>query len=267
MGLTILDAGSRSDYTDVLPEHEIYKKVYDNFYKIVGVQCPDFNGFNFQFSLNIHHALEVCYLIDQYEVDCFVETGTNMGNTTAFISAMFPDIQIFTCETNSEYFKIASERLSPYSNVELFHECSSKFLKKDFLNNYKLPFYFLDAHGEGYWPLKDEIKLIRNGIVCIDDFNINHDGYSWDDWGNVSCDIDLLNDLIENGTQIYTNNPDADYPYPDMLPEFIWHARDPYIPLSDVRLKTLRHSGRSYYTIGVNEGYLAANGIFKKYNS
>lgn len=246
------------------PEHEIYPKVYDVFYKMVGAQSEKAEEFNFQFSLNIHHALEVCYLMDQYNVDCFVETGTNLGNTTAFVASVFPELPIFTCENNAEYFEIAEAHLSAYPNVEASKECSSNFLKKDFLNKFKFPFYFLDAHWQGYWPLKDEIKLIKKGVVCVDDFNINHDGHAWDEWNNVSCDIDLLNELVDGGIQIYTNNPEADYIYPDMLPEFMWCSWNPNSPVENITYEVLRHAGRGYYVLGRSDDHLESNDYFKK---
>ena len=48
------------------------------------------------FGFDIHFALEVDYLINAYECDAFIETGTNAGDTTDYLSKMYPNISIFS---------------------------------------------------------------------------------------------------------------------------------------------------------------------------
>lgn len=213
--------------------------LYLNFYitRKMSLRCSDGGG---PFGFDIHKALEVCYLIDKHNCDMIVETGTHTGDTTELLAKQYPNKEILTCETNREYFDIAKDRLKKYDNVNVVWESSEKVLKKI---NASKPFYYLDAHWEHYWPLIDELKTIRTGVVCIDDFDIKTPGYSSDTWNNVMCDKKLILDNID--VKLYINNPKALYPYPNLQKD--------------------RISGRCYFTKGIKENYFNDINWFKKH--
>lgn len=214
-------------------------KLFENFYmtRRMALDCSDGGG---PFGFDIHKALDVCYLIDQYNCDEIIETGTNTGDTTEFLAKQYPNKKIISCEVNKKYMDIAVKRLSKYKNVTLHLESSEKVLKKI---NSKIPFYYLDAHWEDYWPLVDELKAIKTGIVCIDDFDIGTPGFSSDEYKGVRNNKQLVLDNID--VELYTNNPDALYPYP--------------------RLQRERISGRGYFKIGIKEDHFISNNWFKRH--
>jgi hypothetical protein len=192
------------------------------------------------FGFDIHFALEIDYLIKSYNVDCFFETGTNSGDTTEYLCKTYPHLNIVSCETNLDYFKFAKKRLQNYKNVYLFNESSEAVIAK--LNQkFQMTLYYLDAHWNDYWPLKDEIKNIDKGLICVSDFynpyqeltNLDVE-YGYDTYQNISCDVNLLNGVIQDKTKIYTNNVlDLDvYEYPC--------------------LQRQRRTGRAYFNKNIN---------------
>ena len=238
-------------------------EVYFNFYKIPrltriknttyqklgGIQeygewgpLPDGGG---PFGADIHHALEVCYLIDTYQCDAVLETGTNTGDTTEFLAKIFPNLKILTCDIEQDYLNIARDRLRGYKNVEVYLESSEKFLEKN-LKNFNFPFIFLDAHWEDYWPLKDELALIKKGVVCVDDYDINVGDFNFDKYNDVIINEKLIKD-VKPDVSIFTNNPQGNYAFPSM---------------QDV--PNQRRAGRGYFQLGKDDGLFLKNNIFKR---
>lgn len=195
------------------------------------------------FCYDIHYALEIDYIISKYSCDAIIETGTNAGDTTEYLAKQYPNLTIITCEIEEDYFLIAKDRLKIYPNVHIFNESSEKIVKK-FKNEFKLPFYFLDAHGFDYWPLIDEIKNIKKGIVSVDDFDIGVDIFGYDQFEGKKCGVDIIPDECLS-TPIYGNNPNPlIYSYP--LPP------------------TIQLAGRGFFGIGVKEDLIKYNKMFKK---
>ena len=77
------------------------EKIFFNFYNTprLSLNMSDGGG---PFSLDIHNALEVCYLIDFYKCDVILETGTNTGDTTEFLAKTFSHLPIETCEIEKD---------------------------------------------------------------------------------------------------------------------------------------------------------------------
>ena len=200
--------------------------VYENFYKVPRLSKGMSDGGG-PFGFDIHFALEIDYIIRKYNVKTFVETGTNAGDTSYYMAKTYPDIKIITSEIDPYLFTFASDRLKEFDNVEVFLQSSEKTVKQisDSIEN---PLYYLDAHWNEYWPLVDEIKNIKNGVVCVADANINDSFYHFDDYEGVVCDINLIEEK-EISTPIYYNNSRElnHYEYPC--------------------LQNIRRSGRMYF--------------------
>jgi hypothetical protein len=212
-------------------------------------------GFNLSdqggpFGLDIHFALEVDYCITEYDCDCIFETGTNAGDTTEFLAKQYPSKQIFSCEIDETYFKLAKERLSKYDNVTLFNESSEKSIEnftKEYGAKFNLPFFYLDAHWNDYWPIADELKNIDKGVICIGDFylkraTLNEYGRAPVSYGNeysvddvIVLDSKVVLEAITPSTEIYVNNVENgdNYEFPC--------------------LQSLRRSGRSYFCKNIEE--------------
>lgn len=115
-------------------------------------------------------------ILNTLPVTSIVETGTYKGTTAEFFARNFSG-PIFTCEVVGLYFRESLRRLRKYPNLKLIKKSSPDmlgFLREQ--NSYgKLPFFYLDAHWYDYWPILDEMRIIKSlpgAIVMIDDFEV-----------------------------------------------------------------------------------------------
>lgn len=220
----------------------ILQKIYNNFYTTprLSVGMSDGGG---PFGFDIHFAIEVDYLVNMYKCDAIFETGTNIGDTTEYLSKMYPEKTIITSEIEKNIFAAAKIRLSNTKNIMLNNESSEIVLQK-YKDNFSLPFYYLDAHWYDYWPLKDELNCIDRGIVCVSDFALgkNKDGiyYAGDSYDGVVLNHQFL---LEAGItdRIYVNNHNSLHNYP--------------LPC----LQTIRRNGRAYFCKNVDNIFLKSN--------
>jgi hypothetical protein len=164
---------------------------------------------------------------DSFLISAFVETGTYRGDSSAIMARNFPNLPIYTCEINPEFFEIAKRRLGDFPNVDVSPESSEKFLAKlTEKETGKTPLFFLDAHWYDYWPLRDELKIINSkfdrAILLIDDLQVPgrddikfaEDGSRKKDYkkpeyydGSQVCNIDLVKNELKGSTLdiIYPN--------------------------------------------------------------
>jgi hypothetical protein len=225
--------------------NKIIQKIYNNFYTTprFSVGMTDYGG---PFGFDIHFAIEVDYLINMYKCDAIFETGTNIGDTTEFLSKMYPEKTIITSEINKDIFDAAKVRLANKNNIILNNESSEIILEK-YKNNFNMPFYYLDAHWYEYWPLKDELNCINRGIICVSDFVLgeNKDGiyYAGDSYDGVDLDHKFL---LEAGIadRIYVNNHNGLHNYP--------------LPC----LQQIRRTGRAYFCKDVDDTFFKTNPNF-----
>lgn len=131
----------------------------------------------------------------------FIETGSNVGSTIAFVAKSTSKVFSYSCEPDKvayDYAKMNTENLK----VEMFNETSQLFLqriKNQFSNLFSDEVTFwLDAHGYGYeWPLKEEIKFITNhfkkAYIFIDDFKVpNFDCFGYDSYEDQECSYEFI---------------------------------------------------------------------------
>ena len=117
-------------------------------------------------------------IISLLPISSFIETGTYLGESTAYVSRRWRNLTIFTCEINDEFFSRARQRLKTFKNTKLSQTSSPEYIKQLVSSNCigSLPLFFLDAHWYDYWPLQDEVKLISlscpTAVVIIDDFEV-----------------------------------------------------------------------------------------------
>lgn len=222
--------------------NEIIQKIYNNFYTTprFSVGMVDCGG---PFGFDIHFAIEVDYVVNMYKCDAIFETGTNVGDTTEYLSKMYPEKTIITSEIKKDIFDAAKIRLADRSNIVLNNESSEIVLEK-YKNNFTMPFYYLDAHWYDYWPLRDELNCINRGIVCVPDFSLgkNKDGiyYSGDTYDGVVLNHEfLLNAGITD--KIYVNNHNGLHNYP--------------LPC----LQQIRRTGRAYFCKNVDDTFFKTN--------
>lgn len=163
------------------------------------------------------YLLELVDLIIQ-RCDYFVETGTGVGTTIAYVARTYPHIQCFSCEPDKEAFKHALRNTSSYQNVTLRNEPSQEFLKR-FQSLQKIyhsdVLFWLDAHSHGFrWPLKEELEFItthfERSFILIDDFKVpGLDCFGFDVYQDQICSFDYIQ-----------NSPNPDLSYRLYYPQY-----------------------------------------------
>ena len=97
---------------------------------------------------------------------------------------------VFSCELARSYYLRSAVRLASYPNVRLFNKDSRSFLRDLFAerHDWRMPFFYLDAHWNDDLPLPEEIILIsqhhRDFVVFVDDFRHPDPGYGYDRYPN-----------------------------------------------------------------------------------
>jgi len=131
-------------------------------------------------------------LIELFEPDVIVETGTFLGDTTRWFAEY--GVPVVTVELEPVFFRLAKRRLRRAPNVELVSGYSVDALEMLARRaNVSKPLAYLDAHwGEGQPeaedarnPLAEEVGAVldywRDAVIVIDDFLVPGDpGYGYD---------------------------------------------------------------------------------------
>ena len=120
-----------------------------------------------------------------------VETGTNLGTTTAYVSRE-SQLPIYTVESVPRYYYCSWFRLRHFSNIHLFLGDSRAFLERlshDDLFPKERVLFYLDSHWQEDLPLREEVAVIAKSwsesVIIVDDFQVPDDkGYAFDDYGD-----------------------------------------------------------------------------------
>jgi len=139
-------------------------------------------------------------------VEVFIETGSNVGSTLAYVARSYPHVKCFSCEPNPKTFPCAQQNTNDLPNVYLFNEKSQQFLER-IQREYphlleKSILFWLDAHGYGFeWPLRDEIYFItryfRKVFILIDDFKVpGLDCFGYDTYQGQECSFEYIKDAL-----------------------------------------------------------------------
>lgn len=158
----------------------------------------------------------VCDIILREGCSDFIETGTFMGGTSLGIQQFFPELNVWTVESDEQLFKNALARFSK-TKIKAFLGDSVTVLRDQIIKNLKpRPFFYLDSHVSAYnvsmnqnlkeyYPLKEEIleiskiKSLRPIIAIHDFYNPVYHNYGFDkdhgvplDWNYIKNEIALV---------------------------------------------------------------------------
>lgn len=130
-------------------------------------------------------------MVNVFPFTCIVETGTFLGETTAFL-ARESKLPVLTVESGSYALELARLRMRPYPSVRLFCGDSREFLRNLpslMPADSTRPCFYLDAHWDADLPLLEEVGIILadypRAVILIDDFEVPGDpGYGFDDCGD-----------------------------------------------------------------------------------
>jgi predicted O-methyltransferase YrrM len=142
-------------------------------------------------------------LTQRIRFDCVIETGTWVGNTTAFM-AQTARLPVFTTEIDRRFHFLARSRLAGVGRVTFELGDSRAFLRGLAASGAAgaTPFVYLDAHWYEDLPLAEEIDIIaahwRQFVIMIDDFQVPGDeGYSYDRYGEVALTVEYIRPSLE----------------------------------------------------------------------
>jgi hypothetical protein len=114
---------------------------------------------------------EITELVKKFKINRIVETGTYLGWSTKILSDMVNNVD--TIEVNKIYYNRSKLNLSDKKNINTHYGNSPEILNK-IINKRENILFFLDAHWDKYWPLKDELNVISEKkikpVICIHDF-------------------------------------------------------------------------------------------------
>jgi len=139
--------------------------------------------------------------------DIFIETGSNVASTLAYVARTSPNLPCYSCEPDVEAYRRAIDNSKDLPNVHIFNELSQDFISRiktkhsDFFA--KRALFWLDAHSYGFrWPLKDEISFITryfpSAYILIDDFQVpGLDMFGYDRYQDQICSYEGIKDAIK----------------------------------------------------------------------
>lgn len=139
--------------------------------------------------------------------DALVETGAYFGTTTEMFAELWRPV--FSCELHPTNYMRSLVRLYRYTNVELYNLDSREFLSRMARehHDWKMPFFYLDAHWGADLPLPGEVTLIaenfRDFVIFVDDFKNSDSGYGFDNYGDgVELSLEFLIPRLSPGHRL-----------------------------------------------------------------
>jgi len=162
--------------------------------------------------------------IENYNISSFVETGTGLGDTVAYVLSNSKNlIDVLSVEIYKDIANKASERFQNYTNCKIINNNSYDGLLEILPSLKERVLFFLDAHFPGAdfgytsygddieinlkLPLQRELELICSNrdtsrdVFLIDDLRIYEEGnYELGNWpkenGAVHTGIDFIYDYL-----------------------------------------------------------------------
>jgi hypothetical protein len=157
----------------------------------------------------LNQAINIKNVLDFYEIENFVETGTGIGEVVSDISSIKSDLNVHTIEIEPKLYDRNKINLSYLKNVNFHLGESAQVLPNiiDKLNGVTL--FWFDAHFPGAdfglssygdekdinkrLPLKNELEIAKSGkditndVIVIDDLRIYEDGpFEFGNWSERS---------------------------------------------------------------------------------
>jgi hypothetical protein len=153
-------------------------------------------------------------LSKKFNLTTFFETGTYHGKTAKIVSNYFD--KVVTIENNQNFYQTALDTLKDTPNCTLHLGSSPEMMEKHIEKNDNSIFFFLDAHWEDYFPLLDELKIIKDKnlkpVIAIHDFYVPDENgnakFGFDSYHNQPLDFPYIKNAIED---LYDNSYEVRY--------------------------------------------------------
>lgn len=143
-------------------------------------------------------------LSKKHKAKTFFETGTYHGHTSKIVSEYFTEVT--TVENNPDHHTLAMETLRDVPNCTLHLGSSPDVMNQQLQQQQKGVVFFLDAHWNDYWPVLDELRIIKEKnitpVIIIHDFYVpNVDGsamFGFDSYNGQPLNFDYIKTSIES---------------------------------------------------------------------
>ncbi|HEY0934830.1 MAG TPA: hypothetical protein VGD91_13935 [Trebonia sp.] len=167
------------------------------------------------FGFDIAVALMVDELIRRLGCDAVAETGCFAGDTTYYLARRYPDLPVYSCDTDGSCAAFTAARLAGCPNAAVTYEDSLAMLGR-VASRHARPLAFLDAHWGAQWPLVAELDIVTAaaGVAVVHDFDIGHDRFSYDSYDGVACGPAILTGLAAPPSRYYALDPSVPLPVP-----------------------------------------------------
>jgi predicted O-methyltransferase YrrM len=171
---------------------------------------PPWPGFGEPFNGQQLRLKTVRALIDEFEPDAFVETGTFLGFTTRFFSGN--GLPVHTVEVKPSFYLAAKVALGWQKDVNLIRNSSPDALAELVrARTFARPLAYLDAHWWNDLPLQSEVDQLLDAcaeaVIVVDDCVVPGDeGYGYDHFLGTPLSVELL-DLPDDALVAYPAGP------------------------------------------------------------
>ncbi len=149
------------------------------------------------------------FLKKKYHIDTAIETGTFKGSTTTLFARLFDHVH--TIEISAPAYQTAKETLKPYENIHCHLGSSEKVLSEILPSVKGKPvLFYLDAHWEEHWPLRQELEEISkthrdNCIIVVDDIKVpGKKRIPYDKYGENECSHEYIKTELDKVFSEYT---------------------------------------------------------------
>ena len=150
----------------------------------------------------------------RFELETFFETGTYHGLSSKIVSEYFKNV--ITVESDEGSYKQAVTNLSEVANCTALHGSSPDIMRSRIKEGDNSIFFFLDAHWDEYWPLLDELQVIRDKkikpVIAIHDFYVPNGrggaSFGFDSYNGQPLDFSYIKTSIE---RIYEGEFEIEY--------------------------------------------------------
>jgi predicted O-methyltransferase YrrM len=149
-----------------------------------------------------------------------VETGIDRGGSTMLFSEMVPNVFGVDNDRDKVDIVLDSLRERGINNVTIIHGDSPLTLRELVRGGFDVArtLFFLDAHWQAYWPLKDEIREIPRGqgVLVMHDARVpGCPNLGVDEYNGQELSYEYLKDVLTEWSPTHVveyNDDTAEFP-------------------------------------------------------
>ena len=137
---------------------------------------------------------EIDKLVKNHNIETIVETGIYKGWSTSIFAKKVK--KVIGIDISDSLINEAKKYNAENKNVDFYLGSSPEVLNSVLKKNDNSILFFLDAHWGEYWPLLDELKVIKEKKILP--VIVIHDFFVPDEKGNAKFGFDKYGDTVLN---------------------------------------------------------------------